>query len=66
MLLHVVVRGIAKFVDGTPSKPTAGSLSEFCLEDCHSMELLQSRRGVTQLGEPGEMMTDHGFPLLPL
>jgi hypothetical protein len=32
----------------------------------HPCKLLQSRRGVTQLGEPGEMMTDHGFSLLLL
>jgi len=30
----------------------------------HPWKQLQSRRGVTQLGEPGEMMTDHGFSLL--
>jgi hypothetical protein len=32
----------------------------------HPCKPLQSRRGVTQLGEPGEMMTDHGFSLLLL
>jgi hypothetical protein len=32
----------------------------------HPWKLLQSRRGVTQLGEPGKMMTDHGFSLLLL
>src|SRR5262245_45537561 len=31
---------------------------QFCLENLiHPWKLLQSRRGVTQLGEPGEMMT---------